>query len=96
MASGREFTAGQRKIIDRYYANIDTIQLTRLQELVSEIYLASADAPASGPSKKADVLWKRALDTLAKVGVAAPRLEAVRASRDVKALATIVADLQKK
>ncbi|MDX9912847.1 MAG: hypothetical protein RBS39_13565 [Phycisphaerales bacterium] len=96
MASGREFTAGQRKIIDRYYANLDTIQLTRLQELVSEVYLAAADAAGGAPSKKADALWKRALDTLAKVGVPASRLDALRASRDPKALASIVADLQKK
>ena len=48
-----DFTPHQRKIVDRYYDNRDTIMLTKLSELVSELYLADTD-------KKRDKLWQRA------------------------------------
>lgn len=47
-----DLTPHQRKIIDRYYDNRDTIMLTKLSELVSELYLADTD-------KKRDKLWER-------------------------------------
>ncbi len=47
-----DFTPHQRKIIDRYYDNRDTIMLTKLSELVSELYLADGD-------KQRDKLWAR-------------------------------------
>ncbi len=47
-----DFTPHQKKIIDRYYDNRDSIMLTKLSELVTELYLAETD-------KKRDQLWKR-------------------------------------
>jgi hypothetical protein len=48
-----EYTPYQKKIIERYYDRRDEIMLTRLGEIVSELYLADADA-------KLKRLWKRA------------------------------------
>lgn len=42
----------QKKIIDGYYANRDAIMLAKLQEMVTELYLA--DSP-----RKQDQLWTR-------------------------------------
>jgi len=50
-----KLTRHQAKIVERYYTHRDTIMLTRLQELVTELYLASADADAHGdPDDNAD------------------------------------------
>lgn len=48
-----DFTKHQKKIVDRYYDQRDNIMVTKLSELVSELYLAESD-------KKKDQLWKRA------------------------------------
>jgi len=48
-----DFTRHQKKIVDRYYDNRDNIMVTKLSELVSELYLAETD-------KKKEQLWKRA------------------------------------
>ncbi len=42
----------QRKVVDRYYDNRDSIMLAKLGELVSELYLAETD-------EKRDKLWVR-------------------------------------
>ena len=48
-----EFTPHQRKIINRYYDHRDEIMLTRLQEIVTELYLADSVS-------KRKRLWTRA------------------------------------
>ena len=50
MAGGREYSAHQRKIIDRYYQHKDSILAHRLGELVGDIALAEGNA------KKLDTL----------------------------------------
>lgn len=52
MAGGREYSAYQKKLIDRYYENRDSIMLTKLQELASELFLAESE-------KKRAKLWER-------------------------------------
>ena len=47
----KEYSDYQQKIISRYYENLDTITLARLQELVSQLYLAESPA-------KQNQLWK--------------------------------------
>jgi len=47
-----EHTPYQQKIISRYYDRRDQIMLTKLSELVTELYLAETD-------KRRDVLWDR-------------------------------------
>jgi hypothetical protein len=48
-----DYTRHQKKIIERYYDRRDEIMLGKLQEIVTELYLAESDA-------KRDQLWKRA------------------------------------
>src|SRR3990170_1129728 len=48
-----DYTRHQKKIIERYYDRRDEIMLAKLQEIVTELYLAETDA-------KRDQLWKRA------------------------------------
>ena len=48
-----EYTRHQKKIIERYYDRRDEIMLGKLQETVTELYLAETEA-------KRDQLWKRA------------------------------------
>ncbi|MBI3832880.1 MAG: hypothetical protein HY287_00970 [Planctomycetes bacterium] len=48
-----DYTKHQRKIISGYYEHKDTIMLTKLQEIVSELYLADSES-------KAKRLWTRA------------------------------------
>ncbi len=78
----RDLSAYQQKIVKRYYENADTITITKLQELVTEIYLAEG--------KKADALWKRAHDHLKKTSIKPHVVEGVVANRDVKKLAELL------
>lgn len=48
-----DYTPHQKKIIGRYYDRRDEIMLAKLQEIVTELYLAETEA-------KRDQLWKRA------------------------------------
>ncbi len=48
-----EYTRNQKKIIERYYDQRDTIMLGKLSELVTELYLADGES-------QLDKLWDRA------------------------------------
>lgn len=76
----RDYSNYQKKVIGRYYENLDTIALTRLQELVSELYLADTE-------KKRDRLWQRVEQAMDKLAVPEPVKRHIVASRDVKVLA---------
>ena len=68
MAGGREYSNYQRKLINRYYNHKDSILVTRLQELASELYLAEG--------KEADRLWTRVEKALAGLDTDPPLPEA--------------------
>lgn len=91
MAGGQHYSSHQRKIITRYYAHRDTIQITKLQELLTEIALAEG--------KAIDRLWTRALTNLEKLKVEPPiptsAIEQLRTSRDLEALAKLVNSLDR-
>lgn len=88
MPPKREFTSGQKKIINRYYEHAETISAHKLGELVSEIALAAGDA------KKLDKLWGRAALAVGKLEkIPAARREKVIETRDVAGLAKIVAEM---
>ena len=93
MATGREFSSSQRKIIHRYYDNIDNIVITRLGEITTDMVLASGD------TKKLDRLWKRAEQALVKVktsdGEKDPMIEKILSSRDLEALGKLVTKLNR-
>lgn len=82
MAKGQDYSRHQRKIIDRYYDHLDTITLTKLQELVSDLFLAEG--------KKAETLWKRAESLLAKTDARTSDIRAAIEKRDIQKLAQIV------
>ncbi len=86
MAKGQHLTRYQQKIVSRYYEHKDTITAQRLQELVSDIYLAA-------PGKEADKLWKKADAALRSAGVPPEKVDRVVASRSPERLAAIVNDL---
>ena len=81
----REYSKYQQNIISHYYANLDIIALTKLQELVSELYLADSAA-------KRDRLWQRVHKAMVKHKVPAPLIEHIMARRDVEILAQNLQD----
>lgn len=57
-----DYTPHQKKIISRYYDHRDEIMLTKLQEIVSELLLATGEAAI-------DRLWKRAATAMVNLKV---------------------------
>lgn len=80
-----ELTKYQQKVIQNYYANLDTALLQRLGEQVTDLYLAEG--------KKREKLWTTITGSLAKLGVPATRIERVRASDDARQLANLLQEL---
>ena len=58
----KEYSSYQKKVISNYYQHLDTILLTRLQELVTELYLADS-------AKKRQKLWERVAAALEKLKI---------------------------
>jgi hypothetical protein len=85
LAKRPDLTRTQRGIVNRYYDNLDTITIGKLQEAVSELYLAEG--------KAADRIWKRVETALAKTEAADTRVRKILESRDVTALAELVGSL---
>ena len=86
MAKGQHLSSYQRGIVKRYYRNLDTIALTRLAELVSDLAVA-------GHPKAAEKLWKRAADALKRAGVEDAEVDAITGAKDVKRLAALVGEM---
>jgi hypothetical protein len=80
-----DFSKHQQGIIKRYYSNLDTIQVQKLAELVTDLYLAEG--------KKREKLWKSAVTTMEKIGVAKDRIDHILATQDPALLATLVKEL---
>ena len=57
-----DYTPHQKKIIERYYDHRDEIMLGKLQEIVTDLFLAETE-------KKVDQLWKRAEKAMAALKV---------------------------
>jgi hypothetical protein len=88
MAKGQNLTRYQRGIVKRYYANLDTLTLQKLQETVSDLYLAEPKAAAK--------LWDKTGQLLAKAGIEPPHIEQSVGKRDIKELARLVGELAAK
>ena len=76
----KEHTKHQQKIISNYYDNLDTIMLTKLQELVTELYLAESQA-------KADKLWDRAKKAMEKLKIKPAIINHIMKNRSATVLA---------
>lgn len=89
MAKGQYLSKHQQGIVNRYYAHADARVMHKLQELVSDLYLASDE-------KSAAKLWKNVETSLGHSGLDPAKIARVLESKDVKALAALVAQLSKK
>jgi hypothetical protein len=85
MAKGQHLTSYQRGIVKRYYEHLDTLTLQRLQETVSDLYLAEG--------KAADKLWAKAGEALARAKVEPARIERSVGKKDLQELARLVGEM---
>ena len=77
------YTKHQKNIIDNYYKNLDSIMLQKLQELVTELYLAESDS-------KWEKLWDRVEVSLRKMKIEEKLINEIMAERDARQLATYI------
>lgn len=82
------FTRHQQGIIKRYYSNQDGIQLQRLAEQVTELYLAEG--------KKRERTWQSVVLAMQKLGVPQSRIDHLVAQNDPQLVAKLVTELQGK
>ncbi len=59
---GKEHSRYQKSVISGYYANLDSIMLAKLGELVTDLYLAETQ-------KRSEQLWKRAEKAMMKLKI---------------------------
>ena len=83
--AAKEYSTYQRDVISRYYDNLDAITLTRLQELVSQLYLANSKA-------KQTQLWDRTHKAMLKLKVKPAIIEHIMNKKDVVILAKNLED----
>ncbi|HOK65902.1 MAG TPA: hypothetical protein PK054_05950 [Anaerohalosphaeraceae bacterium] len=76
----REYTPHQQNIISNYYQHLDTILLGRVQELVSQIYLAQTE-------RQRQSLWKRVEKALLKLKIPDFIRQHILQKKDVELLA---------
>ena len=81
-----DYSPYQRKIINRYYKNLDTIKHQQLSELATELYLSEG--------KKTDRLWKRVEGSLRKLEFPESRIAHLLAKRDPALLVGILGELE--
>ena len=79
------YTRHQQGIIKRYYQNIDKIQLQKLSELVTELYLAEG--------RKKEKLWTTAATMMKKLEVPQQRIDHLVGKKDVALLAGLVKEM---
>lgn len=80
-----EYSNYQKKLIDRYYDHRDVIMLNKLQELVTELFLAESE-------KKRDTLWKRAEKAMRNLKTTEKQIAHILEKRDPQVLAANVRD----
>lgn len=82
----KDLSRHQSSIVKRYYKNLDTIVATRLQEAVTEVYLADSEA-------KRARLWKKIKTQLDKTPADPAVVQEIVESSDAQRLARLVNDL---
>ncbi|AQT67755.1 hypothetical protein STSP2_00904 [Anaerohalosphaera lusitana] len=81
----KERSQYQKNVISRYYENLDNIMLSKLQELVTELYLADSKA-------KQDRLWERVEKAMVKLKIKPAMIEHIMSQRSVTVLAKNLED----
>ena len=84
--SSRDLSRKQSSIVKRYYDNLDTIVATRLQEAVTDLYLAESD------TKRAK-LWLKVKTQLEKTPADPSVISKIVEGGDIEGLAKLVNDL---
>ena len=83
--SGKDRSQYQKSVISGYYANLDTIMLAKIGELVTELYLAKT-------AKRRDQLWKRAEKAMIKLKIKPAIIHHILERKDPKILAKNLED----
>jgi mevalonate kinase len=91
MAKRPDLSANQQRIVNRYYANKDAIVETRLGDVVSELYIATAEGKQA-PLKR---LWNSARAALAQKGVPQEQIDRIVGGQDLKALALLAGQVSR-
>ena len=81
----KELSSYQKDVIRRYYDNLNPIMLTRLQELVSELYIARDD-------RKRERLWQKVEKAMRKLRVKEAIIGHIMQRRDIEILARNIED----
>ncbi len=80
-----EYSEYQKAKISAYYANLDTIMLGKLSNLVSELYLVEAQ-------EKEQRLWQKAHKAMEKLNIPQAIIDHILEKRDVEILAKNLQD----
>lgn len=88
MARGQHLSRHQKGIVKRYYEHKDTIALGKLQEIVSELYLAESEA-------KRRKLWASAALALKNAGASPADIDRLTTEDDPAKLASLITRLGK-
>ena len=81
----RDYSEHQQRIITKYYNQLDTIMLQKLQELVGELYLADTDAQRRR-------LWQRVEKAMVNLKIPPDIMAHILAQKDVEVLARNLQD----
>lgn len=81
----QEYSKYQQDVISRYYGHLDTLMLQKLQELVSELYVADTEA-------KRARLWQRVHKAVVKLEIPPAIIEHIMNKKDVEILAKNLQD----
>lgn len=84
----QEYSKHQQRIIRNYYQNREAISLQRLQELVTDLFLAEG----RGRERQ----WDRVVAALEKLGIPEKRIRHLRSQDDPQLLAKLVEELMAK
>ena len=76
----QDYTKHQQKIINRYYDNLDTIMLQKLQELITELYLAETE-------KDKAKLWDRVHKAMVQLKIQPEIITKIISAKKVETLA---------
>ena len=81
-----EYTPYQRGVIKRFYEHRDTLALQKLGEIVSDLYLETAEP-------RIDRAWKSAHAQMLAAGVHQHQAGEILRERDLGALAKLISEL---
>lgn len=81
----RKYSKFQQKAIKNFYDNREAVGLQRLQELVTDLYLAEG--------KKREKTWSYIESALSKTGMKADRIAHLKKQDDPQLLAKVVEEL---